>query len=243
MNTLKKTLLAVPAVLIAFCAFAQAPNQYDPKAKAILDEVSKTAKAYSTINAAFTITVTKPGAADEVKNGTVAMKNGKYKIVLENKSGDKIKKEEYYNNGKTTWVYSEKDNEVTIDCAPDPNAKKSENTISPNDIFTIHEKGFKYTFIKEETQKDGKVVQLINLIPEKPEKKNYHTVKLTIDKAKKQIIKVVFLNKDGSSITYSVKTFTPNLDTPDTTFRFDVKAHPGLSVIDLREGDCGDAEK
>ena len=102
-----------------------------------------------------------------------------------------------------------------------------------NDIFTIHEKGFKYTFVKEETQ-NGKVVQLINLIPEKPDKKNYHTIKLTIDKVKKQIISIVQLNKDGSSVTYTVKTFTPNAVVPDTTFQFDMKLHPGVTVIDMR---------
>ena len=60
------------------------------------------------------------------------------------------------------------------------------------------------------------------------------TVKLTIDKAKKQIINVVFMNKDGSSITYNVKTFTPNTEISDAMFQFDLKAHPGTEVIDMR---------
>ncbi|CAN5163829.1 hypothetical protein BH09BAC5_BH09BAC5_17410 [soil metagenome] len=234
MNTFKKITLSIPALLIAVIAFAQPsdPN-YDPKAKAILDEVSKTAKAYSTISATFSITIKQANGTSDVKNGSVVMKSGKYKITLENKVKDVVKKEEYYNDGKTTWVYIEKDNEVTIDNAPDPAKKKSDNSISPNDIFTIHEKGFKYTFIKEETQ-NGKVMQIINLVPENPDKKNYHTVKLTIDKVKKQIVNVVFMNKDGSSTTYNVKTFTPNNEVPDTTFQFDKKLHPGVSEIDMR---------
>ncbi|CAN5865201.1 hypothetical protein BH11BAC7_BH11BAC7_03530 [soil metagenome] len=235
MNFLRKLSLAVPALLISVMAIAQPtdPN-YDPKAKAILDEVSKTAKAYLTISATFSITIKDASNKTDVKNGSIIMKSGKYKIVLDNKVKDVVKKEEYYNDGKTTWVYIEKDKEVTIDNAPDPAKKKAENSISPNDIFTIHEKGFKYTFIKEETQ-NGKVVQIINLIPEKPDKKNYHTVKLTIDKAKKQIINVVFMNKDGSTITYNVKTFTPNTVIPDTTFQFDMKAHPGTTVINMKD--------
>jgi outer membrane lipoprotein-sorting protein len=241
MNSIKKIALFIPACFTAFIALAQPPaNAYDPKAKAILDEVSKTAKAYTSITATFSITMTKADKSTDVKNGSIVMKNCKYKITLENKIKEVIKKEEYYNDGKTTWVYSEKDKEVTIDCAPDPNVKKSENSISPNDIFTIHEKGFKYTFVKEMTQPDGKVVQLIDLFPENPDKKNYHTVHLTIDKVKKQITNVIFVNKDGSTTTYAVKTFTPNLDVPDTTFQFDVKAHPGVTVTDLREEDCKD---
>ncbi len=235
MNTLKKLALAIPALLVSVMAFAQPvdPN-YDPKAKAILDEVSKTAKAYTSITATFSITIKQASGTSDVKNGSIVMKSGKYKITLDNKVKDVVKKEEYYNDGKSTWVYIEKDKEVTLDNAPDPAKKKTENSISPNDIFTIHEKGFKYSFIKEEIQ-NGKVVQLINLTPEKPDKKNYHTVKLTIDKAKKQIINVVFMNKDGSTTTYNVKTFTPNLEVPDSTFQFDMKQHPGVTVINMKD--------
>jgi outer membrane lipoprotein-sorting protein len=234
MNTIKKFLTALPVLLLTISAIAQpADPNYDPKAKAILDGVSSTAKAYSTITATFSITLTKADKTSEVKNGSIVMKSGKYKITLENKVKDVVKKEEYYNDGKTTWVYSEKDNEVTIDNY-DPTKKKSENSISPNDIFTIHEKGFKYKFIKEETQ-NGKVVELIDMYPEKPDKKNYSIVKVTVDKVKKQIINVVFVNKDGSTTTYAVKTFTPNLEVPDTSFQFDAKAHPKVSVTDLRE--------
>lgn len=238
MNAFKKLALSLPVCLFTVAALAQPAKQqdpnYDPKAKAILDEVSKTAKAYSTITATFSITMKKADNTSDTKNGTVVMKSGKYKITLENKVKDAVKKEEYYNDGKTTWVYSESKKEVTIDNAP--TASATSNTISPNDIFTIHEKGFKYKFIKEEVQ-NGVTVQLIDLYPEKPEKKNYHTVKLTIDKNKKQIIKVIFLNKDGSSTTYTVKTFTPNLDVPDSTFQYDEKAHPGVTRIDMRDDD------
>lgn len=231
MNTFKKIALAIPAFLASTMTFAQDPNS--EKARLILNEVSKTAKAYSTISATFSITMKDANNKTDVKNGNIILKSGKYKIVLENKVKDVIKKEEYYNDTKTTWVYIEKDKEVTIDNAPDPAKKKSENSISPNDIFTIHEKGFKFEFVKEETQ-NGKVVQLIDLIPEKPDKKNYHRIKLTIDKAKKQIINIVQLNKDGSSVTYNIKTFTPNTEVPDTTFQFDMKARPGTTVVDMR---------
>jgi outer membrane lipoprotein-sorting protein len=234
MNFSRKFFLLLPALFLSVMTFAQpADPNYDPKAKAILEEVSKTTKAYSSITATFSITVKQANGTSDVKNGTVIMKGGMYKIVIENKVKDVIKKEEYYNDGTTTWVYSEKDKEVTIDNAPDPAKKKSE-TITPNDIFTLYEKGFKYTFVKEETQ-NGKVVQIINLFPEKPDKKNYHTVKVTIDKTKKQIINVVFMNKDGSTTTYNVKTFTPNAVVSDATFKYDKKAHPAdVQEIDMR---------
>jgi outer membrane lipoprotein-sorting protein len=244
MKTFSKILLTVPAVLIALVGFAQPPaNQqqkdpsYDPKAKAILDEVSKTAKAYTSITANFTVT-TKSAKGDLLtKNGTVVMKGSKYKITIDNKVKGVVKKEEYYNDGKTIWTYSEKDNEVTIDCAPEP-GKKKDNAISPTDLFTIHEKGFKYSFIKEETQ-SGKLMQLIDLVPEKPEQKNYHRIRLTIDKTKKQIVKIELFHKDQSTTTYAITLMTPNLDVTDATFQFDKKAHTGVSEIDIRDEGCG----
>lgn len=243
MNTIRKILFVLPATFMAIGAMAQLPN--DPaKAKAILDEVSKTARAYTSITANFTITLTKTDKSTDTKTGTIVMKDDKYKITIDNKVNNVVKKEEYYNDGKTTWVYSEKDKEVTIDCF-DPN-KKSENTFSPKDIFFLHEKGFNYEFVEEKTQKDGKVVQVVKLVPQKPEKKNYHQVRVTIDKAKKQIISIQFMNKDGSSTMYTVTSFTPNLAVPDTTFQYDSKTHPGVEVIDLRECatcPCGSATK
>lgn len=231
MNTIRKFLFAVPATLLAVTAMAQTPSQ--TKAKTILDEVSKTSKAYTSISATFSITLTKADKTSDTKTGSVVMKDGKYKITIENKVQNVVKKEEYYNDGKTTWVYSEKDKEVTIDCF-DAN-KKSDNSFSPNDIFYLHEKGFNLDFIEEKTQKDGKIIQVIKLVPQKPEKKNYHQVKVTIDKAKKQIISVMFMNKDGGSTTYTVNTFTPNLAVTDAGFQFDTKSHAGVEVIDLRD--------
>ncbi len=236
MNSLKKIALSIPILFIAVSAFAQPPaNAYDPKAKAILEEVSKTAKTYTTITATFSITIKKADGSSDVKNGSIVMKGLKYKITLETKIKDAVKKEEYYNDGKTTWTYSEKDNEVTIDNAPDSTKKKNPNSISPSDIFSFDGKGFKYSFVKEMTQPDGKVVQLIDLFPEKPDGKNYHTIHLTVDKVKKQVVNVIFVGKDGSTTTYAVKTFTPNLPVADTVFQFDFNAHPGVTKTDLRD--------
>lgn len=115
-STLKFIFTITTFTLLAPC-FAQAvdPN-YDPKAKVILDEVTKSAKSYTTIAANFSITINKAGNASDVKNGILMLKAGKYKISIENKVKTAITKEEYYNDGATTWVYSEKDKEVNIDC-------------------------------------------------------------------------------------------------------------------------------
>lgn len=227
-------MIALPAS--AYAQTAKTGPDYDPKAKTILDGVSATAKAFTSITATFTISTEKPGGVKESKTGTVILKGNMYKIVLNNKnSAGKEYKEEYYNDGTTMWTYNGNDNECQIDAAPDPAKKKNENTISPTEIFTFHEKGFKYKFMKEETQTGGKVVQMIDLYPEVPDKKPYHTVKLTVDKVKKQIMSIVLVNKDGSKTTYTVNTFTSNTAYTDATFKFDKTKYPGCVCVDLRE--------
>jgi outer membrane lipoprotein-sorting protein len=235
MNLFSKIAIGVPALMFATAAFAQPtdPN-YDPKAKVILDDVSKTAKGYSTITATFTITIKHPDGSADVKNGTAVLKGSKYKVILENKVKDVIYKEEYYNDGTKTYVFTEKNGELTIDKAPDPNATRSENSISPSSLFSAWDKGFKYKFIKEEV-KDGRTYQYIELYPEKPDKKNYTMVQLTIDKAKKQITSITLKMKDGSTTVYAIKTFTPNLEVTDATFKFDEKAHKVKTRVDLTE--------
>ncbi len=233
-------LVTIALAALPVISFAQPKTgpDYDPKAKTILDGVSATAKSYSSITATFSITMEKPAPdkTKEVKDGTVILKGNMYKIILDNKQKDKVYHEEYYNDGKTMWVYNEKDKEATIDNAPDPAKKKNENQISPTEIFTFHEKGFKFKFIEEKNE-GGVIMQYINLFPEVPDKKNYHTIKLKIDKVKKQIVSITQMNRDGSKTTYTVKTFTPNTAYPDASFKFDTKTHPGVEVIDLRDGD------
>ena len=45
----------------------------------------------------------------------------------------------------------------------------------------------------------------------------------------------VLLNKDGSKTTYTVNTFVSNTAYLDSTFKFDKAAHPGVSIIDMRD--------
>lgn len=239
MNAFKT--LTLTALLFAGTIAAQQPvpdpTVNDPKAKAILDEVSKKAKAYTTVKATFSIIIEGADKSKQTQEGELVFKGQKYKVTMKQKSKGKDGKEketveEYISDTKTSWNYSEKNKEVTIDHAK----TTTKDGFSVNDIFTLHEKGFKYKFDKEE-KKGTQTLEWINLFPLKPEAKKYHTVKLAVDKATNQIVTVIFQNKDGSKITYNVKSMTPNTDVPDSTFNFDQKAHPGTNVVDLRDDD------
>ena len=190
----------------------------DPKAKVILDDVSKATKAYKTITTEYILTVTnKEKKQTDKQTGKIQVKGNKFRLEI---TGNTI-----ICDGKTVWTYNKAANEVSIkNYEPDAN-----DAMDPTKIFTMYENGFKYKYDSEEAK-----LTIINLYPSvKPEKKKYHTIKLYIDKAKKQVKKLTMLMKDGGTQTYEVKTMTPDLDLPDTLFSFDTKACK-CEVVDER---------
>lgn len=203
--------------LLTLGYFTTVVGQNDPKAKKILDELSTKTKSYTSIQAEFSKTLEKKDKSKETQDAKIETKGNKYKLTI---TGHEI-----YSDGKTVWDYGKDANEVIIKEAD----AEDDQTLSPTNIFTMYEKGYKFKFDSEDTK-----TQTISLFPENPDKQKFHTIKLTIDKIKKQISSVKMLMKDGSSQTFLVKSFTPNTDIPDSYFTFNTKAHAGVSVEDLR---------
>jgi outer membrane lipoprotein-sorting protein len=198
--------------------------QVDAKAKKILDDVSAKTKTYSTISAEFTITIeNKKNKTTDSQAGKLTLKGAKYKLEVNNQT--------IISDSKTSWTILKDASEVQINSIE---SKEKETGLNPSNIFTMHEKGFKYEFVKEEKQKNGITHQIIKLFPEDVKKKNYHTAVLTINKDKSQIVSIKILGKDGTDMTYMVKSFSANASVPETVFVFNDKNYPGYEVIDLR---------
>ena len=209
---------------MAVTMFGQMPKEtVDTKSKAILDELSKKTKGYSSIKAEFNIVITGADKKEkENSNGTLQLKGTKYKLDFKGQS--------IYCDGKSQWTYIKESNEVQINNAPDPN--KTDN-ISPVNIFTLYEKGHKSSYITEETV-NGIKCDVIDLYP--LEKKSYHRVTLYIDKVKKQVVQAkIFSKTDQSVTTITVKSFTTNTEIADSTFTFNKADFPGVEEVDLRE--------
>lgn len=207
-----KTTIIVLLTLGYFTSIAQ----NDLKAKKILDELSAKTKAYTTIKAEFSKTLEKKDKSKETQDSKLETKGTKYKLIIPG--------HEIYCDGKTVWDFVKDANEVII-----KDMEVDNNSLNPSSIFTLYEKGYKYKFDFEDAS-----TETISLFPENPDKQKFHTVKLNIDKVKKQIISVKMLMKDGTTQTYTIKSFAGNGDIPDSNFSFNTKAHPGISVEDLR---------
>ena len=209
----KQTLIALLSVGIMSSAIAQ----NDPKAKTILDDLSTKTKAYTTIKAEFSITTEKKDKSKDTQNGKIWIKGSKYKL--------EIPGHDIFCDGKTVWEYIKAANEAQIKDME----TGGDEALNPSTIFTIYEKGFKYKFESEDA-----LTQTISLFPLNPDKKKFHTVKLVLDKTKKQIASVKMLMKDGTTVTYLIKSFEANAAIPDTDFTFNKAAHPGVEMNDMR---------
>jgi outer membrane lipoprotein-sorting protein len=218
-KTIKATLLFL---FVGAVAFAQ---DQDPKAKAILDDVSKTTKAYKTITTEYTQTVkNKDGKQTDAQSGKIEVKGSKFKLYLK---GNTI-----VSDNKSVWTINDDAKEVSIKNY-EPSA---DDAMDPTKIFTMYENGFKYRYDKDE-KVNGTNVSVINLSPSvKPEKKKYHTVKLYVDKVKKQVKMMKIMMKDQSSQTIEVKKMTTNTEFSDTMFIVDTNAYKakGYEIIDER---------
>jgi outer membrane lipoprotein carrier protein len=196
----------------------------DPKAKTILDDLSKTTKAYKTISSDYVLTMLNKEKIQTEKPQThkVQVKGQKFKLEIPGTS--------IVCDGKTIWNYNKDAGEVTIKNFDATN----EEQLNPAKIFTLYETGYKYKFDKEE--KVGTAMcNIIDLYPSiKPEKKKFHTIKLAIDKAKKQVVQMKMLMKDGGTTVYDIKNFKPNTEIPDAAFTFDTKGLKPDQIIDER---------
>lgn len=206
---------------------AQQPKEpVDTKAKAILDELSAKTKACNAIKSEFLIeNFGTDKKLKESNTGKLTSKGQKYIVEFK---GQKI-----VCDSKTQWTIIEESKEVQVNNAPDG---KSADQINPTNIFTIYEKNFKYKYEKDEML-NGVSVQVVNLYPLDPGKKAYHTIKLYIDKTKKQVAMLKILNKDATSTSITVKSFSCYTEANENIFTVTKKDYPSppWEWIDLKD--------
>jgi len=216
---MKRTLLII-SVLIFITSFSYAQ---DPKAKEILDKLSQTNKSYKTIQIDFTFTLNNPkNNTTETNEGWVALKGKSYRLHMPTLGMD------VYSNGSVTWSYLTESNEVNIA----ETETDSDAALNPANLFTIYEKGFKYSYIGEENVA-GKAAYEIELVPDN-KAKEYTKVKLFVDKTKYQILKAISYNKDGNTYTLALKTIKTDQNLTDDFFKFDAAKFPKVQVNDMR---------
>lgn len=169
------------------------------KAKIILDSLSNTTKTYSSISVDFEIQMeNKAEDINEKQSGHIDLMGNSYKLSL----GTTI----ILFNDVNKWTVLTDAEEVTKEDAEDV---EGNGELSPKEIFTMYEKGFKYRYTGEETV-DGVKVAVIELVPENPADKSYSRAIIHVDVAKNQMTKFILKGKDGNITSYSFKSFVAN---------------------------------
>ena len=200
-------------VVLSTSLFAQ-----DQEARDVLDKLSKTTKSYKNIIIDFDfILENKSQHINNKQTGRLEMQEDKFRLVIADQT--------IINDGKSQWVYLAAMNEVQI-IEHDP----EDDMMSPNKLFTIYEKDYKYTYVGAESENE-KRLQIIDLFPE--ESSAFIKVTVTVDTAKNQLSRISIFDKNGGVYTYKVTTFTAN-STNLAPFTFNLSDYPDVEVIDLR---------
>ena len=193
-------------------------GQSDSKSEEILKKVAAIYKGYKTINASFTLTTTSLNKKPVVSKGNVWIKGNKFKLNYAS--------QEIYCNGSTIWTYNPDDAEVTLE-----DYKKRDNSITPNEIFTVYSKGYKSKYEGPVVTDGNKVRDVIRLVPKK--KANYSYLKLEIDNSNYKICKVIQHYKNGTEVSIEMVKLTSNSALKDEFFQWTEAGHEGVEVVDL----------
>lgn len=207
---------------VGLLAAPLAHAQDDPRSKAVMDRLVAKNKSYTSFEADFSSRlVNKAGKLDVKQEGTVKVKGKKFHLVLD--------KNTVISDGATLWTYNKEANEVSLNAAAE-----MDQELDPSKLFSQYEKGFKSAFVEEKADAAGVMTQVIKLFPLEPAKKAFHTVVITVDKAKVEPKAIQVLYKDGNTVNYTLKKFTANPELADALFVFDKTKYPGVEVNDMR---------
>jgi len=189
----------------------------DQVAKDVLDKLSTTTKSYKNMTIGFDFIFENTSQnIKETQKGILILEADNFRLEMDAQT--------IINDGKSQWVYLADMNEVQI-MEHDP----EDDIMSPNKLFTIYEKGYKYTYVGAEAEK-GNRLQIIDLFPE--ESGAFIKVTLAVDAAKNQLHKITMHDKNGGTYTYLITAFSSN--TTVKPFTFNAADFPGVEVIDLR---------
>jgi outer membrane lipoprotein-sorting protein len=216
---MKKNLFFGLIAMISLQMMAQNTEQGDKKSNEILERLTARTESYKTIEVEFVYKMENTDAGiDEQTEGKLMVMGDKYRLNI---AGQTV-----ISDGATLWTYIADAEEVQINSLED-----SEESISPNKLLSSYNEDYRSKYIGEEFVY-GTTAHVIDLTP--IEGKSYYKVRLIIDKEKDQLLDATIFDKNGSSYSYVIRKFTPNVDVPDSTFTFDKAEFPDADVIDMR---------
>lgn len=188
----------------------------------MLDRIRKKYDAYKTMEANFSLTIEVPERPKDLQKGIIAQEGNKFCLEMSDQT--------IVSDGKTTWVYQKKSNEVQINDA-DPNDVNA--FLTPKDLLRRYEKGDFLYAITDKVAEKNKVLTMIEFKP-KDRSSEYAKFRLAVDEKAGTIESIKAFAKDGSRYTFLVTSLSTNKPLPQGRFSFDPQRYKGVRVEDLR---------
>jgi len=200
------------------------PEDSDPKAKAVLDQIRKRFESYKTLAAEFTLDITFPEQPTETQKGELGQKGDKFRMEMSSQT--------VLSDGETLWMIFDHNQEVQINDMPDE-AEIGGTVLSPESMLNFYDQGDFVYYLTNEYRKNGRTVQEIEF---KPTDRNaeYTKLRMKVNKATKDVISVEAFARDGSRYKLSIDEMQPNKSFPSGYFTFDKSDYPDYYVEDLR---------
>ncbi len=201
--------------------------QKDPEAEALLKAMANKAQAYKSMDVEFEYTLENSQTnSKENYEGSVLIKGNKFKMQIDGTIT--------FSDGKSRWVYLEESNEVNVSAVIDSDELEPEERFMnyPMSLYTLYEKGFKYTLSGKETI-DGVNYNLVDLTPEDISKP-YFKIRCWIT-LQNELNALKYFQKDGTRILLKFSSIKLDIKVKDSDFVFSPKDYPGVEVIDIRD--------
>jgi outer membrane lipoprotein-sorting protein len=208
-------------ILIAFLSLGATSllfAQQDPLARAALEKTVVMMKR-SAVKIVFSTTMESAGKKRSNLSGTLVIMGNKFKVSMNGV--------ESCFDGKTQWVYAPENNEVTISSI----SPKDQKQMNPLSVLSQYSgKNTKILFNREGKIAPNQVA--IDLFPT-AKSANEFRILVKLNKQTNALQSIQLFGRDGSKTIVLIKSFR-KISADNKLFMFDSKAHPKVSVNDLR---------
>lgn len=235
-----KTIFGMLLLIATINLFGQTDSVFqdkDPVAKKYLDKLSSAYASHKTARFYFRYSWynAQDSTSKQFKGYLFAKQPEKYKIIVPN--------QEVFSDGKKTYMYNKKSNEMNITFV-DPN---NDAIYTPDNLLNLYKKGFKYSYRGVATfpapVKKGdtivnvqKTCHVIDLYPEHPKGKPYSIIRIWIDKDKNELVSVKYQMKSGIEQVVDILKTDFDIVINDKLFVFDKNNYPkNLEITDFTE--------
>lgn len=211
----------IVVIILLFSLFSTLSSQnVDGGANAILDNLSKKYKQFTSMKIQYTFKSEKDKKVLGTEQGSVVIKGSKYRMELASQL--------ICCDAKNIWNYQKESKEISI-FEYDPSDET--NMMNPTAILTNWQKEYTAKFIREEVE-NNRTLQIIDLKPLKTQ--SYYKIRLFIDKHKNEIYASSIHEKDNTIYSYYINKFISNAVYEDSFFVLDLSKYPDADIIDMR---------